>query len=160
MPFMLEGGTVMATGRGEKMERLPALGGLALVLATPPFAVSAADAYRRVRIGLTDAVSFIRVNCSAIREGDIPSLLAGLRNDLEAGVVSACPEVAAAKSALLEGGARAAVMSGSGPTVFGVADSVAEGERIASRLTGRGWSIHVVEPIDCGLELEDHESAP
>lgn len=159
VPFMLTGGTALGTGRGERLEPLPTPRGVWFVLVTPAVAVSAAEAYRAARIRLTGARDFIRVNCSAIREGDIPALLRGLRNDLEAGVVPACPEVPLARDALLEGGARAAVMSGSGPTVFGVVDSKAEGDSLASRLAGRGWTIHVVAPIEFGLSIADREGA-
>jgi 4-diphosphocytidyl-2-C-methyl-D-erythritol kinase len=160
VPFMLLGGTALGTGRGENLERLPALRGVWFVLATPRFGVSAGDAYRRARIGLTEPISFIRVNCSAIREGDIPTLAKGLRNDLEAGVASACPEVARVKEALLEQGAVAAVMSGSGPTVVGLVEDEPAGQSIASRLAGRGWDIHVVAPIDVGQSVTPIEDEP
>ena len=153
VPFMLFGGTALGTGRGESLEGLPALGGVWFVLATPRFGVSAGEAYRMARIGLTEPVSFIRVNCLAVREGDIPTLAKGLRNDLEAGVVSACPEVARVKEALLAHGALAAVMSGSGPTVVGLVEDERAGRRVASRLSGRGWDIHVVAPIDVGQSV-------
>ena len=102
---------------------------------------------------MTGPRSFIRVNCSAVREGDIPSLANGLRNDLEAGVVSARPEVGALKRELLESGAMAAAMSGSGPTVVGLVAEEALGEDVASRLAGRGWRIQVVAPIDVGVRV-------
>jgi len=160
VPFMLFGGTALGTGRGESLERLPALRGVWFVLATPRFEVSAGDAYRMARIGLTEAASFIRVNCLAVREGDIPRLAKGLRNDLEAGVVSACPEVACVKEALLEHGSLAAVMSGSGPTVVGLVEDEPAGLSIASRLSGRGWDIHVVAPIDVGQSVTPIEDEP
>jgi len=130
------------------------------VLATPRFGVSASDAYRMARIGLTEPVSFIRVNCLAVREGDIPTLAKGLRNDLEAGVVSACPEVARVKDALLEQGALGAVMSGSGPTVVGLVKDESAGQSISTRLAGRGWDIHVVAPIDVGQRVTPIENEP
>ncbi len=160
VPFMLSGGTALGTGRGEDLERLPTLGGVWFVLATPRFGVSAGDAYRTARIGLTGPVSFIRVNCSAVRERDIPTLAKGLRNDLEAGVAFACPEVARVKEALLEQGAVAAVMSGSGPTVVGLVEDEPSGQSIASRLAGRGWEIHVVAPIDVGQSVTPIEDEP
>lgn len=153
VPFMLQGGTAHGTGRGELTEGLPPLSGVWFVLATPDFGVSAAEAYRTARIGLTGPRSFIRVNCSAIREGDIPALIEGLRNDLEAGVVLARPEVAVVKHALLEAGASAAVMSGSGPTVLGVVRGEEEGRSTASRLAGRGWNINVVAPVGAGQHI-------
>jgi 4-diphosphocytidyl-2-C-methyl-D-erythritol kinase len=153
VPFMLTGGTAYGQGRGEILEKLPALRGVTMVLVTPPFGVSAASAYASTRIGLTGKDRFIRVNCSAIREGDVDRLAGGLRNDLETGVVSACPEIAEIRTALLREGAVCAVMSGSGPTVIGLARSRDRGERIAARLAGRGWTINVVAPIDVGLRL-------
>jgi 4-diphosphocytidyl-2-C-methyl-D-erythritol kinase len=155
---MLTGGTAHGTGRGERLVALPALSGLWFVLATPDFGVSAAEAYETARIGLTGPRSFIRVNCSAIREGDVSALLAGLRNDLEAGVVSARPEVAVVKHALQDAGALAAVMSGSGPTVIGAVETEDKGRSIASRLAGRDWDINVVAPTGTGLRITGSET--
>ncbi len=153
VPFMLTGGTARGRGRGELLESLEPLAGVSFVLATPRFGVSAAEAYARARIGLTSDVSFIRVSCSAIREGDVSTLSAELRNDLEAGVVSACPEVLEIEESLTDCGVLSAAMSGSGPTVYGMVRTRAEGESIASRLAGRGWDIHVVEPIEVGHRI-------
>ncbi len=160
VPFMLSGGTALGTGRGQSLERLPALSGVWFVLVTPRFGVSAGEAYRMARIGLTEPVSFIRVNCLAVRQGDVPTLAKGLRNDLEAGVVSAYPEVARVKDALLEQGALAAVMSGSGPTVVGLVKDEPAGQSISTRLAGRGWDIHVVAPIDVGQRVTPIENEP
>ena len=159
VPFMLSGGTALGTGRGEKLERLPALVGVWFVLVTPRLGISAAEAYGIPRIGLTEAASFIRVNCLAVREGDIPTLAKGLRNDLEAGVVSVYPEVARVKEALLDAGALAAVMSGSGPTVVGLVQDEATGKDVASRLARRDVDIHVVAPIDVGQRVTRRNDA-
>ncbi|MFH1690085.1 MAG: 4-(cytidine 5'-diphospho)-2-C-methyl-D-erythritol kinase [Candidatus Eisenbacteria bacterium] len=160
VPFMLSGGTALGTGRGEKLERLPALVGVWFVLAAPRFGVSAGEAYGIPRIGLTEAASFTRVNCLAVREGDIPTLAKGLRNDLEAGVASAYPEVARVKEALLEQGALAAVMSGSGPTVVGLVPDEATGKDMASRLARCDVDIHVVAPIDVGQSVTRVDDEP
>ncbi|HYW68921.1 MAG TPA: 4-(cytidine 5'-diphospho)-2-C-methyl-D-erythritol kinase [bacterium] len=159
VPFMLSGGTALGTGRGERLETLPALSGVWFVLVTPKFGVSAAEAYGMARIGLTEPAKFIRVNCLAVREGDIPRFAKGLRNDLEAGVVSAYPEVARVRDALLSAGAMAAVMSGSGPTVVGMVECEAAGSDIASHLAGCGHDIHVVAPIDVGQVVTATEDA-
>lgn len=153
VPFMLSGGTALGTGRGERLERLPALSGVWFVLVTPRFGVSAGEAYGIPRIGLTEPASFIRVNCLAVRERDIQRLAKGLRNDLEAGVVSAYPEIARIKELLLDEGALAAMMSGSGPTVVGLVRDEAAGKDIASRLAGRDVDIHVVAPIEAGQSV-------
>jgi len=157
VPFMLRGGTARGRGRGEDLERWPDLRGFALVLVTPPVPVSAAEAYASVRIGLTARAHFTKLNCSAIQEGDVRALVAALRNDLEPGVVSCCPGVAAARAALRRAGALGVQMSGSGPTVFGLAESREDAEALAGavRMAGDpGWAIHVAEPIDSGCRVE------
>ncbi len=157
VPFMLRGGTARGRGRGEDLEWWPDLRGFALVLVTPPVPVSAGDAYASVRIGLTARAYFTKLNCSAIQEGDLRALVTALRNDLEPGVVSCCPGVAAARLALQKAGALAVQMSGSGPTVFGLTESREDAEVLAGavRMEGDpGWAIHVVEPIDSGCRVE------
>jgi 4-diphosphocytidyl-2-C-methyl-D-erythritol kinase len=120
--------------------------------------VAAAEAYRRARIGLTGSQELIRLNRSAIQDGDVPGLARNLRNDLEAGVVLSCPDVAAIKASLEGLGALGTVVSGSGPTVIGVTDSEESATEIATRLSGRDWRIHVVEPIDAGCRITHRET--
>jgi 4-diphosphocytidyl-2-C-methyl-D-erythritol kinase len=153
VPFLVEGGTVRGRGRGEILQALPPLSGVWFVLVTPNLEVSARDAYGRARIGLTGRKGFTKLNCSAIQSGDLEALAEGLENDLEAGVVCACPEVGRAKARLLDSGARAAAMCGSGPTVLGLAWSKEEASDIASRAGVRDWRIYVAEPITAGCTL-------
>jgi len=157
VPFMLRGGSARGKGRGERLEWWPPLGGFALVLVTPAVAVSAQEAYNWVRIGLTDEAHFTKLNCSAIREGGVGALAGALRNDLEPGVVSCCPDVARVRGAFARAGATAILMSGSGPSVFGLVGSREEAEHLADRVRHErepGWAIHVVEPIDSGCRVE------
>lgn len=153
VPFLVRGGTARGRGRGEKIDQLPPLRGAWFVLVTPETAVTAGAAYASARIGLTESQEFIRLNRSAIQDGDVPGLAKRVRNDLEAGVVLSCPDVATIERLLVDLGALGAVMSGSGPTVVGIADSEELASRVASRLSGRDWRIHVVEPIDAGCRI-------
>jgi 4-diphosphocytidyl-2-C-methyl-D-erythritol kinase len=153
VPFLVRGGTARGRGRGERIEQLRPLRGAWLVLVTPPAEVSAAHAYARARIGLTASAECIRLNRSAIQDGDVRGLAKRLRNDLEAGVVLSCPDVAVIRRLQAEAGALGAVMSGSGPTVVGVTDDETKASEMAARLAGRDWRIHVVEPIDAGCRV-------
>jgi 4-diphosphocytidyl-2-C-methyl-D-erythritol kinase len=154
VPFLLRGGTARGVGRGEILEPVAPLSGFCLLLVTPAFKVRAEDAYARVRIGLTRDASYTKLNSSAIREGELGSLVTAFRNDLEPGVVACYPEVGAVKQALLDAGVQAAVMSGSGPTVIGLVRSSEEATSLLPRLGGHGWQIHIVEPIDSGCRVE------
>lgn len=160
VPFLVQGGTARGRGRGERLERLPAFTGAWFVLATPPFEVSAREAYGLARIGLTGHQGFIKLICSAIQKGDVRELADALRNDLEPGVSSTRPAVAELKNALIACGAMGAVMSGSGPTVVGVAAGREDAEGIAGRLGGRGLSIHVVEPVGHGCRVGERKEEP
>ncbi len=154
VPFLLHGGTARGSGRGEILEPTTPLSGFWLLLVTPAFGVRAEEAYRAARIGLTRYGSYTKLNCSAIREGELGSLVTAFRNDLEPGVVSCYPEVGVAKETLLDAGVQAAVMSGSGPTVIGLIRSRKEATDLSTRLEGRGWEMHIVEPIDSGCRVE------
>lgn len=153
VPFFLTGGTALGTGRGELLEPLPRLDRGFFVIVAPETPVRAAEAYGRVRIGLTDDAGFIRLICSAIREGDLRALARALRNDLEPGVVSLCPRVSAVKDELLRAGALGAVMSGSGPTVLGIYEKEEKARAGASRLRERGHTTYVTVPIDVGYSI-------
>ena len=157
VPFAVGGGTALGRGRGEKLEQLPPFRGAWFILVTPKQAVSAAEGYARARIGLTQSAEFIRLNRSAIQDGDVPGLAKRLRNDLEAGVVLSCPDVATIKARLMDLGVLGAVMSGSGPTVVGVVESEELAAEVASGLSGPHWRIHVVEPIDAGCRVTHRE---
>jgi 4-diphosphocytidyl-2-C-methyl-D-erythritol kinase len=160
VPFLVRGGTARGRGRGEQLERLPPFAGVWLVLATPPFEVSTREAYDRARIGLTGHQGFIKLICSAIQKGDVRELAAVLRNDLEPGVSAVHPDVGGLKNALVACGALGAVISGSGPTVVGVAAGREDAEGIAGRLGGRGLSIHVVEPVGQGCRVAERKEEP
>lgn len=82
-------------------------------------------------------------------------LTAILHNSLEEPVFSRYPPIAALKSLLIESGAKAALMSGSGSSVFGIAASYEDAERIQRRVAKAG--VHrclVVHTIDHGSEFE------
>jgi 4-diphosphocytidyl-2-C-methyl-D-erythritol kinase len=152
VPFLVEGGTARSLGRGEKLERLAPLSAW-FVLATPAAGVTAKEGYARARIGLTRSSELIRLSCSAIQEEDIEALAASLVNDLEAGVVSFCPDVASARSALEEAGALGVVMSGSGPTVLGLARNEEHARGMASHLNGCGFQIAVARTTKEGSRI-------
>lgn len=155
VPFLLEGGTARGKGRGEELDHLkPFLKGW-FVLVTPPFQVSAGEAYERVRIGLTDDGAFIRLILSGIQQEDLDVVAGAIHNDLEAGVVAVCPQIDGIKTALKKCGATGVAMCGSGPTVLGIAGRKEEADGIASRISGHGLSARVARPVDSGCRVLD-----
>jgi 4-diphosphocytidyl-2-C-methyl-D-erythritol kinase len=141
VPFFLRGGTCLATGRGEVLEPLQSSTALELVLIHPALKVSSQWAYEHVPEELTrpgGATSMVKV---ALASGRLDLLVANLVNELEPGVAKAHPVVNEAKRRLKAAGALGALMSGSGPTVFGVAADAETAERIAKKVASPKWKV-------------------
>ena len=120
IPFCIMGGTMLATGRGEVLTRLPRLPRLSVVLAKPPVGVSTAWAYKTYDAGYDGPHPDNEAMLAAIHEGDAHKAAGLLCNVLEGVTETEHPVIADYKRLMLEHGAMASMMSGSGPTVFGL----------------------------------------
>ncbi len=120
VPYCIFGGTCLAEGIGDKLTPLPPVVGLPVLIVKPPINISTAAVYDKIdgTPGLihpdTDAA------LTAVNSGNIDALCANLSNMMETVTIADCPEITEIKSRLVKLGAKTAVMSGSGPTVFGV----------------------------------------
>jgi 4-diphosphocytidyl-2-C-methyl-D-erythritol kinase len=141
VPFFVRGGTCLATGRGEELERLPVRGTLELVLVHLPIKVRSEWAYANIPPELTRSGSSTSMVKVALASGRVELLADHLVNDLEPGVAGAHGEVRSAIKKLRAAGAIGALMSGSGPTVFGVAVDAESADRIASKLSSGKWKV-------------------
>jgi len=119
VPFFLMGGTVLGSGRGEKLRRLQDLPPQNLVVVFPGVHVSTAEAYGTLNLGLTSVTEDNRIQrfCGQIEKNQ--NFLAGIFNDFEASVLPAYPPVKEAGEFLRRNGAAAVLLSGSGSAVFG-----------------------------------------
>jgi 4-diphosphocytidyl-2-C-methyl-D-erythritol kinase len=134
VPFFLRGGTALATGRGEILQRQPGLGSVYFVLAVPGIPVSTAWAYCAVRIELTAQSNCITMLLSALPPRNIGKIARSLSNDLEKAVFPAHSLLPNIKRLLVAEGSIGALMSGSGSSVFGIATDRAQALRIAASI--------------------------
>lgn len=127
VPFFLTPGCARVRGIGEDIESIRGWPDLPLVVTLPKIAVSTAWVFRSYSAGFTRGVG----EADRLASGSVPdaSLLV---NDLETVVLSAFPEIAQVKRALLEAGASAAVMSGSGSAVVGLVPSSTTPETVVA----------------------------
>ena len=133
VPYCIEGGTVLATSRGEHLTQLPATASMCFVLGGTNDPLSTADVYAAWD-GLSPAEpSSSAALTLALGAGDVAEVGALLHNDLEPAAFSLLPDLADKKRALLDADALGAGMSGSGPTMFAVARDEAHALRIADR---------------------------
>lgn len=133
VPYFLKGGTAVAGGRGTDVLEIPALPPTAVLLVLPGIEVSTAWAYRALadarRQGELTARA-VRRNISGLDQaadwfegGGFGGSIKHLENDFEAVVFQRFPAIRECKARLLACGARHALLSGSGSTVFGLFDS-------------------------------------
>jgi 4-diphosphocytidyl-2-C-methyl-D-erythritol kinase len=117
VPSQLRPGLFLGTGAGEIVERLEPVAPHAFVIVPQAFALLTADVYREAdRLGLARRGSDLAERLRVVRGGGMPRLV----NDLEPAALSLRPEIGRALEAVREAGAEHAMVSGSGPTVFGL----------------------------------------
>lgn len=134
IPFCLVGGTVLARGRGELLEALPSLPPLGVILVKPPVAVSTPDVYGNYDRWQVAQKSYTPDLVLAVKEGDFKGVCRSLGNALEEVTIRMHPVIASLKDALLAAGAAGVLMSGSGPTIFGLAANPEAACEIAGQL--------------------------
>ncbi len=135
VPFFVFNKTALAEGVGEKLTPLPDMPPAWIVLVNPGVRVSTAWVYRNLQ--LTNSGELARLPNSY---GSIADVCAILSNDLESVTIPSFPVIAEIKSALLNLEALGAMMSGSGPTVFGVFSEREAAEQASRKLSeGTGW---------------------
>lgn len=133
--FCVYGGTALATGRGEIIQELPAPPNCWIILAKPSIGVSTADVYGSLKINEIihqNSKDMIR----AIYEKDYELMCESMGNALEAVTLKLHPEVSMIKEQMVKFGADAVLMSGSGPTVFGLVQHESRVNRIYNGLRG------------------------
>ncbi|MFC4768535.1 4-(cytidine 5'-diphospho)-2-C-methyl-D-erythritol kinase [Effusibacillus consociatus] len=143
VPFCVYGGTAIARGRGEKIERLPAAAPLWVVLVKPPIAVSTADIYGNLNVREIVVHPDTQAMVKALETGEPERIVDHLGNVLETVTFKLHPEVEKLKYQMMKFGAMGALMSGSGPTVFGIVDRESRAQRICNALRGFSKEVYL-----------------
>ena len=141
VPFFLHGGTALGTGRGEKILPLPDPPREHLVVIFPAVQVSTAEAYRSLNLGLTSSAEDHRIQRFRGQVEKSQRFLTGIFNDFERSILPAYPSIREAKQFLETEGAIAALLSGSGSSVFGFFNDE-ESALAAARLAAKeAWRV-------------------
>lgn len=165
IPFLLDGGTAIGTGRGEHVTPVLARGELHWVLwAGEGLALSTPEVYAecdRLREEAGTVVTAPRPSealMTALRRMDTDEVAAALHNDLQDAAVSLRPVLAEVLETGLDLGARAGLVSGSGPTVAFLVGSQAEAIDLSVGLATNGPAgdiVRAVGPVP-GAQLVHH----
>lgn len=136
VPFCIRGGTALASGRGEQCKSLPAPPQCWVILAKPPVHVSTADIFGRLQLDQIEKRPDTQGLIEALEQKDFYRLCETMGNVLEEVTVSMYPQVEQIKDCMVRLGADGVLMSGSGPTVFGLVSKQNKAVRIYNGLRG------------------------
>ncbi len=139
VPFFIGGTPALAMGIGDRLSPFRSLPPLHALLVHPPIPVSTAQVYKNLNLALT--------NCEKVTKNwplNGQGFDAGrhLCNDLETVTARICPDVLTAKEALLDHGAIGALMSGSGPCVFGLFEDETAARRVKEAMPLSRWRLY------------------
>ncbi|UOQ44678.1 4-(cytidine 5'-diphospho)-2-C-methyl-D-erythritol kinase [Halobacillus salinarum] len=144
--FCVYGGTALATGRGEKITKLPSPPPCWVVLAKPSIGVSTQTIYQA--LSLEKAVHpNTEAMIKALHMGNFYGICAEVGNTLENVTMKLHEEVGQIKEQMRQAGADAVLMSGSGPTVFSLVSQDARAHRIYNSLKGFCEEVYMVRML-------------
>lgn len=141
--FCVYGGTALATGRGEKIQHISAPPACWVILAKPPIGVSTAEVYRNLKLDQLPHPDITQM-ISALEERNYNNICEHLGNVLETVTFKLYPEVQRIKEQMIRFGADGVLMSGSGPTVFGLVKHESRMLRVYNGLRGFCSDVYAV----------------
>lgn len=157
VPFALIGGTAYGTGRGELVEPVEDAGSWWWVVVPNSVGLSTAAVYAQYDVlGLGGPLASPTALLDALHVGDRETLATALDNDLEPAALSLRPDLAATRDGLRRSGARAVLLSGSGPTWLGLADDAAHAREIAGALIESGIRCWIAPGPVAGAHVVTH----
>ena len=122
IPYCIDGGTALSEGIGEILTPLPPMPQCIILLVKPPINVSTKLVYEKLDSKEIEYHPDIDGMIDAIKAGDLHAMASKLGNVLQTVTESEYPIITEIKDKMLEMGALNSMMSGSGPTVFGIFD--------------------------------------
>lgn len=120
VPYCLMRGTALAEGIGEKLTQLPPMIKCPVLIAKPSISVSTKFVYQNLKLDEQTNHPDIDALMKDIREKDFDGVCVHTGNVLESVTIPNYPVIAEIKQQMMRSGAKASMMSGSGPTVFGL----------------------------------------
>ncbi|MEZ2113666.1 4-(cytidine 5'-diphospho)-2-C-methyl-D-erythritol kinase, partial [Staphylococcus aureus] len=143
IPFCIYNKTALCTGRGEKIEFLNKPPSAWVILAKPNLGISSPDIFKLINLDKRYDVH-TKMCYEALENRDYQQLCQSLSNRLEPISVSKHPQIDKLKNNMLKSGADGALMSGSGPTVYGLARKESQAKNIYNAVNGCCNEVYLV----------------
>ena len=143
VPYCIMGGTALAEGIGEKLTPLAPSPDFYIVVAKPDISVSTKYVYEHLNLPAVKKHPDIQGMARAIEAGSLQGVLDRMGNVLETVTIPAYPVISSLKRRMRELGAVNSLMSGSGPTVFGIFLSERQAEFARGQICDEGMAAQV-----------------
>lgn len=150
VPYCVLRGTALSEGIGEVLTPLPPIPDCHVLIAKPPISVSTKFVYENLRANELEKHPDIDGMVVAIKEGNLQGITDRMENVLETVTILAYPVIEEIKNCMKDHGAINSLMSGSGPTVFGIFDKEEQAERARNIIREKDLAqqVYVVKPFN------------
>lgn len=138
VPYCIMRGTALAEGIGEKLTRIAQIPDCFVLIGKPGISVSTKMAYESLQLDKISSHPDIDGMIRDIENGDLLTMTEKMGNVFEPGIIEKYPVIGEIKDLMEDNGALKAMMSGSGPTVFGIFDDREKMEAAAAVLRESG----------------------
>ena len=143
VPYCIMRGTALAEGIGEKLSSLPPMVKCPVLIAKPAVSVSTKFVYQNLKLNEQTPHPDIDALITDIRNSDLDNICADMGNVLETVTIPNYPVIAQIKEQMLKSGAKASMMSGSGPTAFGLFGEEETARRARAEMKASGLAKQV-----------------
>jgi len=147
VPFCIKGGTMLSEGIGEKLTQIPSFQGVDIVLVKPKVGVSTAWVYNNLKLDKISSRPDTDLLIKAISDRNIVCLAHNMKNVLETVTIEKYEVINDIKNELLRLGALGSMMSGSGPSVFGIFEDGKKAHLAYERLNDGKWECFMTQTL-------------
>jgi 4-diphosphocytidyl-2-C-methyl-D-erythritol kinase len=149
VPFCIQNGTALAYHKGEKVTPLPLINPpLWIIIINPGFEIPTKWAYNNLDFEqIKKEKNNTKAMLKALKERELQGIAKNLFNSFEGLIIKKYPEIEKIKDRIIQEGALGTLMSGSGPTVFGIAPDKEQALKIYRKLKSEYksiWAVHTV----------------
>lgn len=148
VPYSIMCATALAEGIGEELTRLPDCPKMTVLLVKPPINISTPETYKAYDALESHSHPDTDAMISAIASGDIRKIAENLSNTLEDVTAKNHPVISGIKEKMIKNGALNALMSGSGPTVFGIFEDEAQAKKSADSFYKQYREVYLCKTIN------------
>lgn len=134
VPYCVMRGTALSEGIGEKLTKLPAPPKVHVLVAKPPISVSTKFVYENLKLDTLERHPNVDAMVDALKNNSVDGIVCNMENVLESVTIKEYPVIEEIKQIMKDNGAMNALMSGSGPTVFGLFEKKEDAEKVKKYL--------------------------